>query len=259
MTEDTKRWTCFWGVCLALVLSVATGWGQVRVGLDLDNRTVMANEPVVLTVVVENESEVPFVFNKVYNNAEIQVSVSRVASGAAPVFETIDREFVIMPGDRATNLVELTSLEDMRTPGTYKVQARVRYEDRAYESRALAFDVVRGIEITSRVRPLSGYSGVRLSYSLRYCSREGSEYAFLVIEEAGRGVSYGTFLLGPIVRVSEPAMQFDNMGRMVVAHQSGRNRFTRSVISVGPDGAAFESQSHHLPNGKPYPRAPRRQ
>ncbi len=259
MTEDTKRWIWLWGVCLALVLPAAEVWGQVRVGLDVDNRTVMENEPIVLTVVVENESEVPFVFNKVYNNAEIQVSVSRVASGAEPLFETIDREFVIMPGDRSTNLVELTSLEDMRTPGTYKVQARVKHEDRAYQSQALAFDVVRGIQIASRARPLSGYSGVRLSYSLRYCSREGSEYAFLVIEDAERGVSYGTFLLGPIVRVSEPAMQFDSRGRMVVAHQSGRNRFTRSVISVGPDGAAFESQSHHLPSGKPYPKAPRRQ
>lgn len=218
----------------------------------------MENEPVLLTVVVVNEAEAPFVFNKIYNNAEMQVSVTRTVSGAAPVFETVEREFVIMPGDRSTNLVELTSIHDIRSPGSYRVQARVKYEDRAYTSQALAFDVVRGIEIASKVRALSGYPRMRLTYSLRYCSREGSEYAFLVIEDTERAVSYGTFLLGPIVRVGAPAMQFDDKGRIVVAHQSGRNRFTRSILSTGPDGAMFESQTHHLPSGAPYPRSPRR-
>jgi hypothetical protein len=253
MINDATCWIRFCGACLGLVLLATQGQGQVRVGIDLENRTVMANEPIVLTIIVQNDADAPFVFNKVYNNAELQVSISRTTSGAAAVFKPIEREFVIMPGDRLTNLVELTSLQDMRTPGAYKVQARVRYEGLVYVSQSLAFDVVRGIEIDSRVRPLSGYTRVQLSYSLRYCAREGSEYAFLVIEDVARDISYGTFLLGPIVRVGPPAMQFDEKGRMVVAHQSGRNRFTRSVVAVGPDGATFVSQTHHLPSGAPYP------
>ena len=254
MIHDAKRWVPLVGLGLAMLAT--RGQGQVRVGIDLENRTVMENEPTVLTVIMQNDAEAPFVFNKVYNNAELQVSISRTTSGAESVFKPLNREFVIMPGDRATNVVELTSLnDDLRTPGAYKVQARVLYEGRAYASQSLAFDVVRGIEIDSRVRSLSGYSGVQLSYSLRYCSRDGSEYAFLVIEDGARGVSYGTFLLGPIVRVGPPAMQFDAKGRIVVAHQSGRNRFTRSVIAVTRDGATLASQTHHLPSGAPYPSA----
>ena len=258
MTIGIERNRRLAGFLLAMMMLATGAWAQVRIGVELEYRTIMVNEPAVVTIVVQNDAEAPFVFNKVYNNAELLVSVVRTQTAVAPRFELLEREFVIMPGDRSTNLVELTSLTDMRVAGTYKVQARIRYDGHVYTSRAQAFDVVRGIELASRSRPLVGYRSPSLTYSLRYCSRDTSESAFLLIEDSARDVSYGTFMLGPIVRASPPAMNFDDKGRVVVAHQSGRDRFTRSVIKANRDGATFVSQTHHKPDGSPYPRTPPR-
>jgi hypothetical protein len=246
------------GKRISLILLVFLGMAlgaraQVQVGLSLEDRLVMENEAAVVKVLVQNDSDTPLVFNKVYHNAELFLAVYRASSRNEPEYQVLDRELVIMPDDAITELVELTSLINMRQPGAYMVRARVRYDGRIFASRPQAFDVIHGIEIASRQRLLTGYRSQHVRYSLRYSSRGSSEYAFLVATDPDRDVSFGTFKLGPIVRVSPPAMRFDAKGRLIVAHQSGRNRFTRSVISVTRDGAVLEAQTHHLPDGKPYP------
>ncbi len=225
--------------------------GQVRVGLQVEHRVVMEGEPMVATIMLQNDSETPLVFNKIYHNATLEVNIRRGRVSGEPIFKTLDRNFVVMPDDSSKELVELTSLSNMQQPGSYQVWAQVRYDGNVYASRPQAFDVVHGIELASRQRHLPGYSDIRLTYSLRYCVRSGSEYAFLVVTDMQHKVSYGTFRLGTLVRVGAPAMDFDESGRMVVAHQSGRHRFTRSVISVHRDGAVFEDQTHHFPDGTP--------
>ena len=237
------------GGLFALLLCVSPAVGQISVGIKMDHRLVMEGEPTVVTISVQNESETPLVFNKVYHNAELQVSLRRGRSAEEPVYRSLQRDFVIMPDDQWDNLLELTSLKDLRRPGSYQICAQVLYNGLVFTSRPHAFDVVHGIEMTSVKRHLRGYENIRLTYSLRYCARDGAEYAFLVVKDTVRNLLYGTFRLGTLVRVGEPAMKFDAKGRLVVVHQSGRNRFTRSVIATHRNGASFEAQTHHLPDG----------
>jgi hypothetical protein len=239
------------GGLFALLLCVSPAVGQIGVGIKMDHRVVMEGEPTVVTIGVQNGSETPLVFNKVYHNAELQVSLRRGRATGDPVYKRLERDFVILPDDRGDNLVELTSLKDMRRPGSYQIWAQVLYDGRVFTARAYAFDVVHGIELISVQRHLRGYESIRLTYSLRYCARGGAEYAFLVVKDTMRDVLYGTFRLGTLVRVGDPAMSFDAKGRLVVVHQSGRNRFTRSVIATHRNGASFEAQTHHLPDGTP--------
>jgi hypothetical protein len=242
---------------LVLMLSASSSLADVRIGLKLEHRVVMEGEPTVATIVVQNDSDTPLVFNQVYNNANLEVSIRRDQDSKEPVFKSLKRDFVIMPDDSNTELVELTSVGDIRGPGSYQIWVQVRHDGQVYTSRPQAFDVVHGIELDSRRRQLRGYRDARLTYSLRYFSRGGTEYAFLVVKDVVRDVSYGSFRLGTIVRIGEPAMSFDDKGRIVVAHQSGRNRYTRSVISVHRDGAVFEEQTHHLPDGSLLQSVPR--
>ena len=239
------------GGLFALLLCVSPAVGQIRVGIKMDHRVVMEGEPTVVTISVQNDSETPLVFNKVYHNAELQVSLRHGRSAGEPVYKSLARDFVIMPDDRGDNLVELTSLKDMRLPGSYSVWAQVLYNGRVFASRPYGFDVVHGIELITVQRHLRGYESIRLTYSLRYFARDGAEYAFLVVKDSVRNILYGTFRLGALVRVGEPAMSFDAKGRLVVVHQSGRNRFTRSVIATDRNGARVEAQTHHLRNGTP--------
>ncbi|MBT3193233.1 MAG: hypothetical protein HN341_11820 [Verrucomicrobia bacterium] len=260
MKSARSLFSIMFGVILVVMLFALPGQAQVRIGLKVDHRIVMEGEPTVATIVIQNDSDAPLVFNEIYHNAELEVSIRRDRGSREPTYEKLDRDFVIMPDDRTTELVELTSFGDIRDPGSYQIWAQVRHDGRIFASRPQGFDVVHGIEMDSRERQLRGYRNSRLTYSLRYCARDGAEYAFLVVRDVVRGVSYGTFQLGNLVRIGKPAMNFDDKGRLVVAHQSGRNRWTRSVIAVHRDGAAFEEQTHHLPDGSPIlsatPRAP---
>ena len=241
-------------------LAAGNGRAQLQVRLELEHRSFMVGEPFMARVLVENQGSTPVVLGDAYHNAELFIELVPRGSGPLPEAQRrqVRRDRVIMMGERDTELVEVTSLFEGHAPGTYLLRALMRYEDRLYQSNAIAFDRVRGIEMQSVRRALPGYHDIVLLYSLRYTRRDAGEVAFLVIEDSATGDNYGTFTLGPSVRVNPPAISFDSQGRAVVVHQSGRNRFTRSVVSADRDGAAFVAQTHHLPDGKPYPGQERR-
>lgn len=239
------------------ILLLGTGplHAQIQVGVELEHQAYLTGEPFTVRVRIENQLTVPMVFDSEYHNAELLTELIRSKSGSVPEGERkpVSRDLVIMPGQRAQELVEITSLFPLRDPGGYKVRAAVRYDGRLYLSRQVEFDLVRGVELLDVRRGMPGYHETELVYSLRYWKRGGGEHAFFVIADADTGVIYGTFLLGPVVRVNPPAIRFDEQGRAVVVHQSGRDRFTRSVFEVNRNGATMTGQTHHLADGRQYP------
>ncbi len=224
--------------------------GQIRIGIECDNSKFMIGEAIMAKIAVNSEVEVPLVFNKSYNNAELEICVTRDRAAAQiPLIEDLGREFVLMPNESEIELVDVSSLMSLYKEGSYQINARVKYDDLIYTSKAQGVDIVRGIELMSIKRSLSGYSKKILNYSFRYLARNMSECAFLVVTDENNCESYGTIRLGSLVRVMEPSMKFDKDGRIVIVHQSGRNRFTRSVIRVHRDGSEFVEQTHHKRNG----------
>jgi len=241
---------------LGLVMSLAApAVAQIELGISLEHRAYMAGEAFTARVVVQNGLDIPLVFDDEYSNAELFVEMVRDKSAGAPESDrrTISRQTVIMPGNKTLELVEITSLFNLTRTGGHRLRAGVRYEGYLYLSQPVGFDLVQGIEMLSVRRGLSGYHEVMLEYSLRYWKRTGGEQAFFVIKDVNSGIVYGTFRLGPVVRVNPPAIRFDSQGRAVVVHQSGRNRFTRSVVEVDSGGAVLVAQTHHLEDGRQYP------
>lgn len=241
-----------------LIASAFTAGAQVEVSLSLEHRSYVIGEAFVARVRVSNQLEVPLVFDDDYRNAEFFVELVRDKSGGISESDRqpISRQTVIMPDNEKLELVEVTSLFNLTKPGGYGLRVGVRHEDYVYLSAAVGFNLVQGIEMLSRRRSLSGYRDVDLEYSLRYWHRSAGEQAFFVIKNTVDGSLYGTFRLGPVVRVNPPAIRFDKDGRAVVVHQSGRNRFTRSVLEVDSGGAVLVGQTHHLEDGSPYPVRP---
>ncbi len=244
-------------ICGALA---APALAQFRIGVSLEHRAYMRGEPFAATVVIENHLSVPLVFGDEFSNAELMLEVvkDRSTGPAASNRVPIRRDTVIMPGEKAIELVEVTSLFDLRETGGYQVRVVIRYEGELILSHLLGFDIVSGIEMASARRSLPGFHDIDLEYSLRYFKRGQSEYAFVVIRDLATDVIYGTFLLGPVVRVNDPALQFDREGRLTVVHQSGRTRFTRSVLEVHRAGATLTAQTHHLASGEAFPESERR-
>lgn len=242
-------------LAILVLMAVRPVCAQVQLAVSLEHPAYVTGEAFAAKVRIENLLNVPMVFDKEYHNAELLIELIGTRSGVAPESErkVVSRDTVVMPAQKCVELVEITSLFQLREPGGYRVRAGIRYDGRLYLSHPVAFDLVRGVEILSVNRGLPGYLETDLHYSLRFWKRSGSEHAFFVVEDAESGIIYGTFFLGPIVRVNPPVIRFDEQGAAVVVHQSGRNRFTRSVIAVDPNGAELTAQTYHLADGSAYP------
>lgn len=238
-------------VFACFLLFSASLHAQIDVGVTLDHSSYMIGEAFTARVRIENQLSLPLVFDDEFHNAELVVELNRRRSGRAPEGQRrpVSRDIVIMPAERKLELVEVTSLFDIREPGSYVIRAGVRYDGTFFLSQALGFDVVTGVEVVSAHRSLPGYDGVHLHYSLRYWRRHAAEHAFMVIRDAANDIIYGTFPLGPIVRVNRPVIRFTPEGDALVIHQSGRGRITRSLIEVSGRGAALTSQTHHRHEG----------
>ncbi len=230
-----------------------TAWGQIDVKVECDNYKYMVGEAIMVKVDIGNETGMPLVFNPSYHTAELEMLVSLDRSSArVPNIVKLDREFVIMPGESVSELVDINSLLGLHYEGAYQIKARIRHDGLLFTSKGKGFDVIRGVELKYLKRSLNGYSRKVLTYSLRYMTRNKGEYVFLVVTNENTGTFYGTVRLGPIVRMMDPTIKFDEEGRMIVVHQSGRKRFTRSVIEVRRDGCEFIKQTHHKRDGSKF-------
>lgn len=243
---------------VALLFSLAasgSSYAQIKMSITLDQQAYVVGEAFAARLLIENNLNTPMVFDEKYHNAELFVELVRDGAGTPPEADRrpVLRESVIMSGEKTLELIEITSLFDVRQSGGYQLRAVIRYEGKLLLSRPVGFDLVSGVEVLSVRHGLPGYFDVELEYSLRYWKRGGGEHAFFIIRDVNTDIIYGTFALGPIVRVNEPAIEFDRQGRVVVVHQSGRNRFTRSVLEADRNGAVLEEQTQHLADGSPYP------
>lgn len=246
-----------WAVGVLFCASAAVG--QIELNLSLEHRAYLLGEPFAAKVRLQNELDVPLVFDDDYRNGELFVELLHSKSAGIPDAsrQPVSRATVVMPGNSKIELVEITSLFNLVQAGGYSLRIGVKYEGDTYLSPPVGFDLVQGIEMQTVRRRLSGYRDIDLEYSLRYWKRMKGEQAFLVIRSShDDSAIYGTFLLGPVVRVTPPAIKFDSQEKVIVVHQSGRNRFSRSVFEVDSGGASFIEQTHHLEDGRPYPGRP---
>lgn len=240
-------------VVCGLVLAAVPVQGQVRMGISLPRRSFLVGESVAANLVIESQTPLPLVLGPEHHNAELMLELvsTRQGPGGQPERRQVQRDAVVMPGTQMRDVVEITSLYNFLAPGNYRVTAVLFHEGSSFRSVPFAFDVVRGIEMKSLRQMLPGYSDVELIYSFRYASRDGQEQAFLVIESADGTALYGTFVLGSLLRLYQPLIRARVDGTVVVVHQSGRNRFSRSVIRVDRGGAEFVEQRHFRSDGRP--------
>lgn len=242
------------GLAVAVLFTgMTTAQGQVQVGISLPRRSYMVGETITARIAIQSQSAVPLVFGKDYHNAEMFLEVGAPRSGRnlAAERKRVQRDLVIMPGMSARDVIELTSLYEFLRPGNYRVLLVVRLDGVSYTSDAFAFDVERGIEMTSLRHMIQGYAEPAVLFSLRYTTRDGREDAFMVIKSAEGESLFGTFSLGPLLRIYNPMIRLRPDGTVAVIHQSGINRFTRSIFAVDRSGADFVEQRHFRPDGTP--------
>jgi hypothetical protein len=245
------RWSYAALMCALVVGLSMPALGQVELGLTVEHEAFLVNEAVVSKVLIRNVSDVPLVFGNDYSNAKLTLRIRRgAATDEAELIEKpLVRDLVVMPGDTGKLLVELSSQFQMTRTGVYRVSLGIELAGKRYRTREILVDVVTGIELVHERRPISGYLDLSYDYSLRYWARNGGEYLFLSVSNKDEGMLYGTFLLGRLLRVHAPRIEFLSGGEIKVLHQSGSARLTVSTFMADRAGISFEGQEHFRPDG----------
>lgn len=243
---------------LALLLVVLAGAlraasAEEIVTVRMMHSKYMQFEPVVLFVTVKNITDDMIIFSdqKTGGDATLDFMIER-----GPV-EWVRRraeggmtgKVRILPGGQREVMIELSRWYDVMQEGTFMLKAVVSYGGDRFESAPVRFEITNGLPLEKLTRMAPGGGRAR-TYSLRYLSRERSERLFLRIDEAESGDNFGSFDLGPLMRVRKPDLTVDGSGVITVTHQSGIDRVTRSVFKTEGEVVEFAGQTYQNEKGQ---------
>jgi len=242
-------------------LKPAAGGDDLGLALEIEHASLLLFEPLHAFVRIENRTGDGFIAGDQDSGLAFTIRpvVERMPDGDVPLRESRPRlEDVALIGGRAETMhFDLTRWYDLARTGKYAVWFEVVWRSKVYRSNKIVFDVVRGIELQRMTRTVPGYSDLQWTYTLRYWARphngRSAEFLFLSVDDPAKGLNYGVFQLGRLVRVSTPGMTIDPYGIVSVAHQVGPDCFARSTLSASGAGVYFVDQTYHLPDGAPYP------
>jgi len=241
------------GAFVALLLTGAARAG-LDVTLDLEHETCLQYEAVVAIVTVHNDTDSSLVIHK-KSASRLFFVIERKRDELVSMIndEPPVRRLAVDPDETGRVLVDISRLYDVAATGRYFVRAVITRNGQRSESGRKVLKVVQGLELASVTKSVPGYADLDRTYKLRYWVRKDYEHLFLCVDEKESRLNYGVFELGRLVRVTEPLLEVDRKGNVIVVHQNGKDSHTRSVFKSERNGVTFVDQTYHLPDGKPYP------
>jgi hypothetical protein len=234
----------------------STAGAQIALELRFEHASVLVGEPVHAFLAVGNRSGAPLVINQAGgSNLDIRFRIVRDTRREEPIPRSSERflipNLMLRDGEDGEYMVDLARSYDIGAEGRYLVQAEARWKGAALRSDLVVVDQVTGIELASTEATVRDYEQMVRRYSLRYWNRGAKEHLFLRVDEPDASALLGVFDLGFLVRMFKPVIQTDSSGRVVVLHQSGPNRYTRTEFAAGPSEVRFVDQRYVRADGSP--------
>jgi hypothetical protein len=229
-------------VCAVAVLPAAA---QIDMQCRLENGRTLLFEQVVMKLDIINNTGDILDFSGAIPNAHLAFDIEQspgvsVRPTGAPLFA---QSVTVKSGDTFSGKVNLQDAYRITETGPYTITARVEWGGKVFVSPKLFLDVLPGLEIAKLVSGIPEDPNAMRTYTLRTLNRDRREVAFLRINDEDKGMCYGVFELGAIVRMFAPKLQVDEIGNVHVLHQSGPWQFTHSVFTPHGDPVAQEVYS----------------
>lgn len=254
-------------LALGVLASVAaTAAAQINVGLRSEFQSVLLNETLNVFVTIQNRTGATIVMNPDGGgNIDLRFAVMRETDPDKRIPRSSTRPLVsgVMAREGETHecMVDLAHAYDVGGEGRYVIAAEIEWRGRVYRSAEIMVEIVRGIELMSKEAALRGYEDFFRKFSLRYWHRDKYEHLFLCVDEPDSGDNVGVYDLGCVVRVFKPALVVEPAGDVLVVHQSGPDRYTRTAFKGTRGGFYFVDQVYLREDGSVWeprniPRAP---
>jgi hypothetical protein len=229
------------GCAIAAVPALA----QIDMKIRLQNGRTVLFEPVVVNLDIINNTGEVLDFSGAIPTAHLAFDVEQspgvlVPTTGVPLFGSA---LTIKPGDTFSGKVNLQASYKITETGPYLITTRVEWGGKVFVSPKLFLDVLPGLEISKLVAGIPEDPGTVRNYTLRTLNRDRKEMVFLRINDEDRGICYGVFELGAIVRLFEPKMQTDEVGNIHVLYQSGPWQFMHSAFTPYGDPVVQEIYS----------------
>lgn len=241
-------------VFLAVFLFHANARADLLLKMELEHSSIVEGEPVNILVTFANETDNTIIIdsNSSDETTGFLFDIERTKGGISrrikdnPLIE----KMILRPDEQQSVMIDVAGYYDLLREGTYIITGVLAMKGRFYRSEKKVVEVVKGIELASQTRTVvySGENRTR-SFTLRYWTRDKKEWLFLSVEDNGGQVHLGTFQLGPVIRYYKPQLKTDREGNITAYHQSGPNRFTRTVFKSTPYEIIFMDQNYYDEGG----------
>lgn len=241
------RLCCFLlGICAFTSLHAETALG-INVKAKLPFTEYVYAEAIPLEVTLQNPTTQVFIMDDYppYNQNTFMVGLrSREGKIYTPLPERSPQiSITLKPGEADTFSVNLTEIFGPLPEGNYLLNAIITIGKEHFASQIKSISVVKGIEITSSLRPKPNNPQRTLLHTLLYWARNDKEYLFLRITEKPTDIPYGFAQLGSVVRIAQPQLAFDKNAHCIVTYQTSRDRFMQATFdSTGPQLRHLKSQ-----------------
>ena len=218
---------------------------EISIDLKLDELDYVSGERVRGVVDVKNMS--PDKIGVGYKGAKDVLSIEVFLATDMTRLETVSDIPFVSAFELASNQgTKLEVLLDAHFPlsDQHKYLARPVFVHGGirYEGRLRAFDIVRGMKVTSAVQMFSNRKGLRREFELVKWSRRNHEHLFATAkdtDDAGGERKWRTFDLGDMMRMTPPVVSIMPGGEVVILHRADRDNFIRSEFWSMPDGLEF--------------------
>ena len=234
-------------ILASAVLLAGFARGQLSVDCTLDQGLYVLGEPIRADVRIVNHSGTPLIFgpSSAFQQNGLTFEIRNLAhEPLAPLHpgSPLIPERLLPPGEAHSAAFELDEWYPLTRTGRYIATAVVRRDDRRYESKAHAFDVVPGLEIRSAIQLFSDRPDEQRKLSLVYVARRQGEFLFLRIADSPGDRIWSTLALGQLLRTTAPTIQIQTDGAVLIMHRASRDIFLKTHVQSTVKGVMLIGQ-----------------
>lgn len=221
--------------CLLGVLPAARA--QIGVGLTIPRRDYILYEPIMAEISLLNSSGRNIVFNEDEKWIDIEVVREKVELIPKTDRPIIDKNIYLDSASSATLKTNVTYTHEIREPGSYELQVKVRYKGRTYASAIQNISVVNGaVQWKQRfvfTHPKSRKEQVRDYELIAQKADKGNRLVARIRDPETRRVMCCT-PVGDLIGFGDPEAKIDSGGMLHILNQIAPRQYAYSRLS--PDG-----------------------
>lgn len=242
MRRPPTRWALLLLVWVALpVLS----WGQLELSFMPPHERQVLLEPVEVKLTIANKGGRDVVLQPNHLGCRIvQEPAGLLINQEKPLL----KEALTIPARDSVKLkLNLLDHYELQHVGSYTLKIWAQSGERIFNTQRTFFDVLNGSEMASVLTSPPGSPDAVRHFSLISMTREGNDRIFLRIDRKGEGSTYGVFEIGTIIRVEQPLMKVDPVGRVHLLHLEQPRQYVYNIFD--PSGSHMERQVIYGPTG----------